>query len=128
MNAIPELTFHRLDEDAALRAILVSTTAATGEQFFAALVNDLSQALGTHAASTDEYSEESQRLRAEAALRDREEHYRRLVEHAADAFFVVDSEGRFVDVNQRACDSLGYSREELLAMSLAEVELEGSLE
>src|SRR5262245_6236481 len=63
MNATLEPIFHGLDEDAALRAILAGTAAATGEEFFAALVKNLAQTLGTHAAVLQEYSAESQRLR-----------------------------------------------------------------
>lgn len=37
--------------------------------------------------------------------------------------FVHDLKGRFVDVNRRACESLGYDREELLSMSVPEVEV-----
>ncbi len=53
---------------------------------------------------------------AERALRESEERFRRLIEQAGDAVFVQDHEGRLVDVNQQACDSLGYTREELLAL------------
>jgi len=38
-----------------------------------------------------------------------------------DPFFAVDREGRFIFVNEAACRSLGYSREELLGMTAAEV-------
>ena len=40
-------------------------------------------------------------------LKRSEARFRKLVEHAADAFFVLDPEWRVLDVNQRACDSLG---------------------
>jgi PAS domain S-box-containing protein len=53
-------------------------------------------------------------------LKRSEARFRKLVEHAADAFFVLDPEWRVLDVNQRACDSLGYTRGELVGMSLAE--------
>ncbi|HEX7644888.1 MAG TPA: EAL domain-containing protein [Burkholderiaceae bacterium] len=64
-----------------------------------------------------------QRSQAEVALRESEAHFRSLVEQASDSFFVHDVDGRFVDVNQRACESLGYTREELLRMNLADVDL-----
>jgi diguanylate cyclase (GGDEF)-like protein/PAS domain S-box-containing protein len=46
-----------------------------------------------------------------------------LIEQALpDALFVHDHEGRFVEVNRRACESLGYTREELLAMRVTDIE------
>ena len=63
----------------------------------------------------------TERKRAEQALRDSEERFRRLMEHAADAFFVMDPLGNIVDVNQSACDQWGYSREELLALSAPDI-------
>ncbi len=57
------------------------------------------------------------RKRAEEAQRDSETRFRTLVEHAADAFFLHDAKGTILDVNQQACASLGYSREELIGMS-----------
>ena len=64
-----------------------------------------------------------ERERAEMALGRSEDRFRRLVEQAADAIFVHDLDGNFVDVNRRACESLGYSREELLSLSVADVEM-----
>ena len=67
----------------------------------------------------------------ELALSRSEDRFKRLVEQAADAIFVHDIEGRFVDVNRQACESLGYTREELLSMSVADIETNfepGSLE
>jgi len=48
--------------------------------------------------------------------------FRSFVNQAVDAFFLHDMDGRLIDVNQRACDSLGYSREELLAMTVADID------
>lgn len=39
-----------------------------------------------------------------------------LFEHASDAIFVLDEEGRFLSVNQAACDYLGYTKDELLQL------------
>lgn len=60
--------------------------------------------------------------RAERALRERERQLRDLVDNAADAFFVHDPGGKIVDCNRTACESLGYTREELLSLSVGEIE------
>ena len=62
----------------------------------------------------------------EDALRLSEERYRALFDNAGDALFIHGSDGRFLDVNQAACDSLGYSREELLLMSPKDIDDEES--
>jgi diguanylate cyclase (GGDEF)-like protein/PAS domain S-box-containing protein len=43
------------------------------------------------------------------------------VEHASDNIFWSNSQGHFVYVNKAACDSLGYSREELLSLSVPDL-------
>jgi len=50
--------------------------------------------------------------------------WRMLIEQAGDAFFIHDYEGRILEVNQRACDTLGYSREELLKMTIDDIDIE----
>jgi PAS domain S-box-containing protein len=49
-----------------------------------------------------------------AKLRASEARFRTFADHATDAFFVLDDHSTVVDVNRQACDSLGYSREELI--------------
>ena len=53
-----------LATDEALRAILEGTATETGQQFFAALVQNLAKALATHGAWVTEYFPEQRRLRA----------------------------------------------------------------
>ena len=43
------------------------------------------------------------------------------VENATDTMFWVDRTGRLVNVNETACRQLGYSRDEMLAMTLFDV-------
>ncbi len=54
--------------------------------------------------------------RAERELRASEARFRTFVDHAMDAFFVLDDRLTVLDVNREACDSMGYSREELIGM------------
>ena len=64
----------------------------------------------------------SERRRAEKALRDSEELYRTVVEQAAENIFVVDLESkRILEANAALQRSLGYTLEELKAMTLYDV-------
>jgi PAS domain S-box-containing protein/diguanylate cyclase (GGDEF)-like protein len=67
-------------------------------------------------------SDITDRKNAECAIAESERRFRRLVEQAADGFFVFDADGRFVDVNQGAAGSLGYTRDELIGMRLREID------
>lgn len=44
------------------------------------------------------------------------------IEHAGDAVFWITPEGRFFDVNEAACRNLGYTRDELVALSVMELD------
>ncbi len=59
---------------------------------------------------------------AHQALMASEVRFRQVVDQAADALYIHDRGGQFLDVNQRACETLGYSREELLRMGVLDVE------
>lgn len=56
---------------------------------------------------------------AENELRASEARFRTFVEHATDAFFLHDDQATILDVNQVACDALGYTRTELIGLTPA---------
>jgi PAS domain S-box-containing protein len=60
--------------------------------------------------------------KSEEALRESEAHFRQLFESGADAIILHDR-GRIVQVNQQACRSLGYTREELLGLHVTDLEV-----
>jgi PAS domain S-box-containing protein len=50
--------------------------------------------------------------------------FRTLLDQSNDAILVVDPETRrFLDVNEQACLELGYSREELLSMTVSDIDM-----
>ncbi|MCX5757878.1 MAG: PAS domain S-box protein [Candidatus Hydrogenedentes bacterium] len=51
-----------------------------------------------------------------------EEELRTILKTAMDGFWIVDREGRILDVNNTYCHVIGYSREELLNMRIQDVE------
>ena len=60
----------------------------------------------------------SEQKKAEEELSLREEKYRALMEQSLDMIFLHDLEGNFLEVNQAAVKSTGYSRDELLNMGV----------
>jgi two-component system sensor histidine kinase/response regulator len=61
-----------------------------------------------------------EKRQAEEALRKSEERFRKLFEQSNDAIFIHQA-GRITDVNQRACEMLGYSKEQLLTMDISDL-------
>ena len=68
------------------------------------------------------WNDELELLRQERdRLRESETLYSNMVELAAIGISHVDVNGRFVHVNRRLCDMLGYTREELLERSVVDI-------
>lgn len=51
-----------------------------------------------------------------------EERYRKMIEVSIDGFWIVDINGKILDVNNAYCSMIGYSREELLQMSIKDID------
>jgi PAS domain S-box-containing protein len=62
------------------------------------------------------------RLQSREAQRESERLCRSILDSAGDGIFIVDESMGFVSVNQAACDRLGYSEEELLAMGPKDID------
>lgn len=74
---------------------------------------ELIQAVAEHLGSIAENKKGGEKLRL----------FRNLVDRSNDSIFVVEPRwGRMLDVNERACEALGYSRGELLDMTVEEIE------
>jgi PAS domain S-box-containing protein len=58
---------------------------------------------------------------AQQRLAHSESRYRAFIQQAADALFIHDLNGIILEVNRQACDTLGYSSEELCGMHLEKI-------
>lgn len=66
---------------------------------------------------------EQQQERHLAAVEASESRFRTLFESAADALFLVDANAQIININDEACRSLGYTREELLQLHSDDIEV-----
>ena len=68
------------------------------------------------------------RKRAETQLKNSAQRYRDIIRTSMDCFWLIDTEGRILDVNDAYCQLSGYTREELLNMRIPDVEAQESPE
>ena len=59
---------------------------------------------------------------ADEIIRQSEEHHRTILQAAIDGFWLVNTDGRLLEVNDSYCRISGYSRQELLAMRITDLE------
>jgi PAS domain S-box-containing protein len=92
------------------------------------MLADLSRSVRAERESAEQLEAEmGRRFDAECALGESERRYQTLFEHAADSILILDLKGRILEVNLAACQALGYSRQELLSMTLAGIDTPESL-
>ncbi len=63
----------------------------------------------------------AEHLRAEAALRQSEEQFRRVFDEAPIGMALEDVEKRFIRVNRAFCEMLGYTKSELMSLTCADI-------
>ena len=63
----------------------------------------------------------TERRLKDGAMRESEERFRGAFENAAVGASMVDQRGRFIKVNRKLCEMLGYSAEELLSKTFSDV-------
>ena len=78
-------------------------------------LNDRVRVVGTHV-------DISEIKKVERELKAREEEHWAILETAMDGFWIVDTAGRFLEVNETYCEMSGYAEEELLRMDISAVE------
>ena len=70
---------------------------------------------------TEQVRLEEARSSVEKALQKSESHFRFLVEQASDGIFISDKHGKYIDVNSSGAEMLGYTRDEMLQLSIPDI-------
>lgn len=61
------------------------------------------------------------------AVRESQQSYQLLVQQASDGIFVADQSGRYLDANERGCQMVGYSLDEIRQLSMSDLVHDGDL-
>jgi PAS domain S-box-containing protein len=100
-------------EDGAIEVYYVGEKAQAGQNAFVEKEHDLLVAVAQHLGRIAERKEATERLGL----------FRSLIDGSNDAIFVIEPKwGRLLDVNNQACDGLAYTREELLGMTVKDID------
>lgn len=71
---------------------------------------------------TGVFQDITERKATEARIRERETYLKSILQTSVDGFWVVDTRGRILEVNEAYCRMSGYSREELLQSSVGHLD------
>ncbi len=104
----------------------VQTVIFNGKRFFLEVMTDISQQVMTEKKLREKSKELEtivrKQMEAERTAQNESRNFQTLFEELADALFVHDFEGNIIKVNQKACDRLGYSREQFARMNIFDLE------
>jgi PAS domain S-box-containing protein len=99
-----------------------AVTLADGERhFFVSTRGPLLDADGEVAGLYGIATDVTQIKKAQEAVRESEERFRHAFEQAAVGFFHGGPDGSFLRVNQKFCDIVGYTREELVTLTFRDI-------
>ena len=134
INKILEILLKYIDKDFS-HTIPISKNEDEIDALSAGL-NTMAEELQAYISETTKQAEQIKKMNAELEqkviertdkLEASEHEYRSLIEQATDGIFISDQAGKYLDVNLSACKMLGYSKEELLKMSVHDVMLRGDV-
>ncbi|MDP4115481.1 MAG: PAS domain S-box protein [Bacteroidota bacterium] len=63
------------------------------------------------------------KVQAETLLRESAGKFEAIIKVSIDGFWINDADGKLIDVNPACCSLLGYSRQELLNMSISQIDM-----
>jgi PAS domain S-box-containing protein len=76
---------------------------------------------GRHTGSSGVFRDITEHKKADDALKESEEKFRTFMETASDFMYMTDKDGNLIFVNESMTRSLGYSKEELIGIHIAQV-------
>jgi PAS domain S-box-containing protein len=93
-----------------------------GTHFWAHLTTTAGQDADGNSMSRIVINDITDRKLAEEALLKSEEMHRKILQTAMDGFWIADTKGHLLEVNDAYCRMSGYNKAELLAMSISDLE------
>ena len=130
MTCVIPLQFHadesrilaRLKTGATVERYETSRVAKNGRKFDVAVtISPIKDATGHVVGASKIIHDITEHKKGQQALQESEVCFRLLVEQAVDGIFLSDIEGHYVDVNSAGHTMLGYTREEVLSCTIADV-------
>lgn len=118
-----DAAFHRCLEDGEAYDMELRFTAVDGRQMWVGTRGEAQWQDGRIVRVVGTISDITERKQAEEALRQSEHKFRSLIEQAAEMLFLFDRDGRIIEVNGAAVMHSGYTKDELLAMTVDDIEL-----